>query len=103
MDADDLASLDEAIDRWAERHDAVIERRPPAVPYWFLRVNGARDGGTISVSLRASQYGPIEVAPANDMGWFERYGCTHAGLRDILDLAHADVLRWSGDPWRDMS
>lgn len=102
MDADDLASLDEAIDRWAERHDAVVERRPPSVPYWFLRVNGARDGGTISVSLRPSQHGPIEVAPSNDMGWFERYGCTHAGLPDILDLARSDVLRWAGDPWQGM-
>ncbi|MBN8611935.1 MAG: hypothetical protein J0L92_15175 [Deltaproteobacteria bacterium] len=102
MDVDDVGSLEDVIVAWAEVRDAFIERRPPAVDYWFLRVNGAPDGGTISVSLRASQHGPIEVAPANDMGWFERYGCTHAGLREILDLAHADVLRWSGDPWRDM-
>ena len=102
MDAHEIASVGEAIASWAKARDVVLERQPPAEPYWFLRVKGAPDGGTISVSFRANEHGPIEVAPSNDMGWFERYGCTRAGLVEVLELARGDVFRWSGDPWQGM-
>ncbi len=96
------SGVHDVVMQWAAAHDVLVERCPPEVDYWFLRPANAPDGGTISVSLRPNEHGPLEVAPANDMGWFERYGTALKELPRILELARADLFRWSGDPWQGM-
>jgi len=97
-----LSTIHDIVTRWAARHDARVEGCPPALDHWLVRPANAPDGGTICVALRHNEHGPLEVAPSNDRGWFERYGTTPRELPRILDLARADVFSWSGDPGQGM-
>ncbi len=73
-------------------------------PYWTLTPADAPNGGTITVMLRANEHGPLEVAPANDLGWFERYGCEPSELVRMLDLALYDLSSdtWRSDPYQGL-
>lgn len=97
-----LHAIHDIVTRWAASHDARVDGGPPELDHWVVRPANAPDDGTICVALRQNEHGPLEVAPSNAMGWFERYGTPLADLPRILDLARADVFSWSGDPWQGL-
>jgi hypothetical protein len=93
---------------WASQHNGTVSEGQTQyeenLSYWTIKIKEASENGDITIMVRPNEYGPLEVAPANDYAWFERYGCDTDSLFQILDLSLTDIYsdKWKTDPGQGM-